>query len=301
MLGLLTLLAVGLLIVETAVVWQTVRTLTRPPRRTYAWALARGVPGDPSELPTPLPFESWTFRSRGRDLPVWEVAGNAPSGPVIVCSHGWGESRHAVFERLPALRPLASRIVAWDLPGHGDAPGSCRLGTSETADLGALVAHLREHSADARIVLHGWSLGAGVSIAAAAATSDAVAGVIAESPYRRAVTPAQRVLGLMHLPWRANLRPAMWLLGVAFGVGPRWRGFDRATHAAAVRCPLLVLHGDTDEVCPFANGVSIARAAPRGTLVTIPGGHHRDLWTEPAFAEKASGAVREFVRTLPRC
>ncbi len=43
--GLLTLLGVGLLIAMAFGVWHTARTLGRPPRRTYSWAVARAKPG----------------------------------------------------------------------------------------------------------------------------------------------------------------------------------------------------------------------------------------------------------------
>lgn len=286
--GLLLLLLLGLLAGLGAMTAWTAWLLSRPPRRTYAAAVARGRPGDPGELKLPLEFREWRFVSRGRRFPAWEVRGGRPGAPTLIISHGWGDSRVVMLGRIAALAPLFSRVIVWDLPGHGDAPDRCRLGTREAEDLAALVdAAMRR---DEALVLYGFSLGAGVSIVAAAQMKDRpLSGVIAEAPYRVPRTPARNVLKQLGLPWRWNLPPALRLLGV------RERGFDRADWASRVRAPLLVLHGARDAISPLEDGEAIARAAPMGRLVVAPEGEHLNLWTEPTLAEASLGAVREFV------
>src|SRR5204862_21161 len=155
------ILAIGLLVLWAGTVIGTAWMLTHPPKRTYASAVARGRPGDPSELDTPRRFESWSFTSRGKQFPVWEVAGDDPVGPTIVMTHGWADSRIGALVRVGALAPVASRIIMWDLEGHGEAPGWCALGLRETEDLIALA-----ERCGSRLVLYGWSLGAGVSLVA---------------------------------------------------------------------------------------------------------------------------------------
>lgn len=287
-------LLIGLVVWLIWLTWYTLRVLTRPYRRTYASALARGTPGDPSELPPgphgPRTFTSWEFDTAGLRLPVWDCPGDRVDGPVIVLSHGWGDSRIGGLSRVQRLAPFASRLILWDIPGHGDAPGTCTLGTHEVAALFALLEQL-----GGPVVLYGWSLGAGVSIATAA-IAPTVAAVIAEAPYRVPITPARNVMRGVGLPWRMNLAPAMSLLGIRFGVGPRWRGFDRAALATSLTAPLLVLHGEEDEVCPLEDGRAIAAAASRGTFVPIPGGRHHGLWTDPALADVCAARVEAFLR-----
>jgi pimeloyl-ACP methyl ester carboxylesterase len=277
--------------------------LTHPPRHTYAWAVARGRPGDPSELPgDPRRFEAWTFRSRGLELPAWEIAGDLArggaggEGPTVILTHGWGSSRVSAMRRLPAYLRSSSRVIMWDLPGHGDAPGVCRLGTAEVEDLLALVEAVMGEGKEGPLVLAGSSLGAGVSIAAAARSgAGLVAGVIAEAPYRVPITPARNVLRQHRLPYRLNLGPALWGLGVWFGVVPRWRGFDRAALAAGLRCPLLVLHGDQDDVSPVEDGRAIAGAAGEGRMVEVAGAGHNDLWAAGPFGERSAAIIGEFL------
>lgn len=297
-LGLATILAQGLVIAFALSVWWVARRIRRPPRRTYASALARGKPGDPSELLSPREFTEWSLDWRGLRLPVWDIPGDAPSGPVIVCTPGWADSRLGALSRLPALLPHASRVIAWDPPGLGDAPNWPRgplsgwpMGTREHEMLHAMLERLGD---ERPVVLFGWSAGGGISIVAAA-DHPSITGVIAEAPYRLAWTPAFRVLRMMKLPWRVNGPVAFALMGIRLGVGPRWRAFDRAEHASRLRCPLLVLHGDQDEVCPIDDGRAIANAAPRGTLAIIAGGHHNDLWTDETLAQRCADAIDRFL------
>lgn len=151
-----------------------------------------------------------------------------------------------------------------------------------------------------RVVLFGWSLGAGVSIAAAARGDARIAGVIAEAPYRRAIDPARAVMAAAGLPHTLNLPPAMASLGIRHGVGPGWRGFDRAELAAKVTTPLLVIHGEVDPVCDPADGQAIAEAAPHGRYVEIPGGTHNGLWTDADTLGVCQAAVDTFFSGLPR-
>ena len=288
------LLAIGLVVYVLALVWHTMRRLRRPPRRTYVSAVARGKPGDPSEALNGRAYETWAMRSDGLDLPVWDVAGDDPDGPVVIMVHGWGDARVGALARLPAIVPAASRVVMLELPGHGEAPGKCSLGAREVEDLCGLVERVRE--GDRKLVVFGWSLGAGVAIAAGAGTcSEQIDGIVAEAPYRLAPTPARNVLRNANLPHSVNLGPAMAVLGMRFGVGPQWRGFDRAELASKLACPLLVVHGAHDEVCPIEDGREIASRAPEGELCEIEGGRHNNLWTDEEPAETAGLAVRGFL------
>lgn len=308
--GLIAFAVVCLVLLFAGVTIATIRMLTRPPRRTYASALASGRPGDPSELPVPSShphhtwsWKQWAFRTQGLELPVWEVEGLDATGPTIILTHGWGDSRVGALPRISNFAPIASRLIAWDMPGHGDAPGTCSLGTTEVDALADLIEQLTV-DVTSRVVLYGWSLGAGVSIAAAAkrtaGASAPVVAVIAENPYRLARTPAANVLRLARLPHTPALDVSLWFLD-RFGRTPGLtrHDFDRQVHAARLTVPLLVIHGEDDNVCPVADGRDIAASARMGALSVIPRGGHHGLWTSSASQPLAFEAVRAFLQTLP--
>lgn len=303
MTGFIALLAIGLAILWLLGVITTAWRLTHPNRRTYAFMLRRGLPGDPGELPgEPRAFTNWTLTSRGRELPVWDIKGDDPAGPPVILTHGWGNSRYDALLRLAPFLPRVSRVIMWDQPGHGDAPGTCDLGVGEAQDLAALIERI---DAD-RVVLFGWSLGAGVSIAAAASKPERIVAVLAQAPYRLAYTPAKGVLSEAALPWRATLWPAMMLIGLVRRRKLTWAGqwpcFDRAAYAAKLNAPLLVIHGEQDRVCPLEDGRSIAESAPDGRLVVLPGAAHNGLWANPetkAALEREIGAFLDEVLSVP--
>ncbi len=293
-LGLLNLLAVGGAVAWVTAVLHTAWSLRHPPKRTYAWALHRRLPGDPGELDPPLQYEPFTFRGARAERPAWRVPGKSAGGPVVVMTHGWGSSRVGGLKRLATCVDHAREVIAWDLPGHGEAPGSARMGVDEHRDLLSLL----ETLGDAPIVLFGWSMGAGVSLRAAQAGRErfSIRAVVCEAPYVHPITPARNVIRLRGMPYRLNLRPAIALIGLTLGVGPRWRGFARDRVAGSLGdIPVTVIHGDADPVCPIADGRAITDAAPNGHLVQIEHGGHNNLWTDPTLAAASADALRSAI------
>ena len=62
----------------------------------------------------------------------------------------------------------------------------------------------------------------------------------------------------------------------------------------AVRCPVLVVHGERDEIVPYAIGAQVAEWTG-GTLVTVPDGGHGMPMRDPV---RFTLLVREFVESL---
>lgn len=319
--GLALMLGVGLVIAWSVGVWGLVRRLTRPPRRGYTYALSRGLPSNPAELPPvaepggwgppPLRFEEFEAKLRGGEASAkcWSVAGLRPEGPVVVFTHGWGESRVFGLPRLAVLAAGSKRVVMWDMPGQGESTGCCTLGEREVEDLREIVQAAT--GASDRVVLAGFSMGAGVSIALAAVwgqrSMPQLAGVVAEAPYRVPHTPARRVLEGANLPWRLMLGPAVTLVGWRLGQGLSWRPgpgsaprFDRAALARRVGVRMLVLQGENDDVSPREDAEAIAAAAPRGRLEMIAGAGHTDVWFQAGPRERAIATVRAFLDELAR-
>ena len=274
--------------------------MLHPPRRSYASAVARNQPGDPGELSPPLENEPWQADTSRGAIDLWDCAGENADGPVVVFTHGWSDSRIQSLVRMHALSPHASRMIAWDLPGHGDAIGRFTLGAREPELLAELAESVAERHTGRPLVLYGWSLGSGISIAAAHRLQHAgkpiVSHVIAEAPYRDPFTPARRALIEGGLPHRVVLRIALRVIGVFSGVGQRWRGFERAALAAEMDVPLLVIHGTADRICPYEHGVVIATSAPRGELLTIEGAEHRTLWTDERHRTEVLAACARVLR-----
>ena len=296
LLGLMQLLAIGFLVGIVGLIVYTAYLLTHPHRRTYAWAVSRHQPGDPGELDEPLSFEPCEIETERGSIPYWDIEGRDPNGPVVLMTHGWGSSRQGALKRMSAIADDAARIIAWDLPGHGEAPGNARMGCDEHKIALVLLDSLGE--LEQPLVLFGWSMGAGISLALCAQVQNSrpVSGVICEAVYNRPATPARAVLALRGMPHRLNLSPAIALLGYRLGVGARWSGFDRDQIAREIVVPILLLHGDRDPVSPITDAIAVREAAKYAELCTIEGGGHNNLWVDPVYREEARDAVVGFMK-----
>lgn len=231
------------------------REMVRPPRHTLGYALAKGLPCDPGELG--LAFEEWLLdRPDGARLPVWEVTGGAkprresgvPSPVVAVFIHGWGHSRIDMLAHMRTWHGRCDRAVFLDLRGHGEAGGSLSmLGSGETDDLLALL----ERLGDATFVLVGYSMGAVITLAAAASDHplhEKIAGVFAYAPYADFHSSLRGRLYRAAQPTRPITDLAMAWLRMT-GCPPRSL---TATDLRAVTAPVTIVHGDADVVSPPA-------------------------------------------------
>jgi pimeloyl-ACP methyl ester carboxylesterase len=311
----------GLLLLSLALLWcwcvgMTAWVLTHPPRRTYANALARGRPGDPGEVPPLLtsgsaqpPTRVWTEWSLTLPdvtlrLPVWDVTGQNPAGPTVIMLHGWGDSRIGALPRLQAAEATASRVLILESRGHGEAPGITALGTREVNDVSTL---LEVAGVKGDVHLWGWSMGAGIALAAAASAPEAgpyaIRGVFAESVYRRAATPAANVMLRSGVPTGFGiLACALKIVEVLGARGVTSASFDRAGHGARAsqrNVTLTFLHGTHDEISPLEDARSIVETCRAGhepgaartyvpvSLHEIQGAGHHGIWTDPSFAPLA--------------
>ncbi|MFW6206826.1 MAG: alpha/beta hydrolase, partial [Gemmatimonadota bacterium] len=146
-------------------------------------------PAPPVAVPSPPPGGLEEVRlelPEGGRATAWaEVPeGTTPEAPVALFFHGNGENletmrRAGVFGE---LRDLGVVFLVAEYPGYGRSPGRPSedgvLATGEAA-----LAWAREHHPRRPVVVAGWSLGAAVALRTAAEHSDAVAGLVAMSPW----------------------------------------------------------------------------------------------------------------------
>lgn len=290
--GLFILFAVAIAVIIAVGTLMLIRGLTHPPRLTYAVALARQMPTEPAELGLTAEERTFVFAD-GAKAPGWIIQGQASQGPALVITHGFGDSRLALLGRIPPLLPLFSRIVVYDLRGHGDSsyPIS-RLGGREPDDVLEVIS---QALGSEPVVLLGISMGAGFTIAAAErATQEAnIVGVVVEGPYRWPMQPVAKFFERRGIPAQPFCKLAEWHIQFwhgGFGV------YDRAALASRLKVPLLVLHGEHDPICPPEAGREIAAAAKRGRYVEFPAGRHCDLHDN--HSERYDQAIREFVSEL---
>ncbi|MDZ7751687.1 MAG: alpha/beta fold hydrolase [Gammaproteobacteria bacterium] len=230
-----------------------------------------------------------------------EVTDHGCGSVSVVLLHGWGLGAQIWEPVLPYLvRRFRVHVVT--LPGHGGAPP-----WPAQTDLGEQAGLLLEQLPAGAIWL-GWSLGAMVAIAAAAARPQAVAGLgvmaanarfVAAPEWPDGVEPAvfESFARLLHdAPEAARRRFAALLapaagerraLAAALAVEPAWAdrvhclarpldilaGADLRAQLPRIRCPVCWLLAEQDPLVPPSVASALGRVRPQWEVRRVPGGH----------------------------
>ncbi len=274
MLGLTILFLTALVLIallgSASIVW----FIVRPKRRTFAIALGIGLPTDPADLG--LTADEVMFHLPDHaTTPGWIIKGQTPDGPTVLILHGHHDGRYGALRFVNELARYAGKLVVFDWPSHGECTAHwMTCGTREPGDALAVLDGLPDEVRQKPVVLFGYSLGGQIAIKTAAMYPERFAAVIADGPYRRWDTPIRQRLIHHGVPFFIFLP----LVAAFFHLTGLIRGFDRVGYAKQLQCPLLILHGSDDRVCPIVEGQELADAAPCSTFVTIQGGRHNRLF-----------------------
>ncbi len=159
-------------------------------------------------------------------------------------------------DHLAAIRAAGSGVLIVSYRGYGKSEGSpSEEGIYRDAD--AAYDYLLAQGVSAnRIIVHGESLG--TAPAADLASRRDCAGLVLEAPFPSAAAVADTIL------------PGIGRYIVS--------GLETGEKIRNVHAPVLIIHGDRDQMIDYSLGVKVFEAANEPKqLWTIPGAHHNDL------------------------
>ena len=190
-----------------------------------------------------------------------------PGAPTVVHFHGNGEQLLGQRELDQLLGDAGLGFLAVEYPGYGASAGSpTEAGLYASAE--AALQFLREQGVKPeQMVLSGRSLGTGVAVEMARRGYGAR--MVLVSPYTSMVAMGQRMLPFL---------PAALLV--------RDR-FESLAKAPGISIPVLVIHGERDEVIPVEMGRTLGQRFPHATVVTVPRAGHNDVLDQDGLKEFA--------------
>src|SRR5947209_5451801 len=217
--------------------------------------------------PMPYPQGDWDLQAQVGAEDVWLTAGDGVrlnawwfpkpgSRFTTLFLHGNAANVTHRVDHAQAIASAGSASLVLDYRGYGKSKGHPNeQGLHLDADAAYDWLIRRGHLAN-RIILQGESLG--TAVATELASRRPCAGMILESP----LASLSKMAGI-----------------VVPVIGPLVaRGFDSEKLIRKVHVPLLVMHGDADEVVPFEQCQTVFSAANQPKdFWRIPGAHHNDL------------------------
>jgi uncharacterized protein len=230
---------------------------------------ARHVPDPP-----PGVDERWIVAEDGVRLHAW-YAPPDPGAPVLVWSHGNGGNVANRADVVLALRARGVGVLAYDYRGYGRSDGRpSEAGVYRDAHA-AYESERARGTAPGRIVCFGESLGSAVTLRLA--TERPCAGVALVAPFTTLADVARRHYGP---------------LGALAG-----DRFDALSCVRRLAVPLLVVHGDRDEIVPYELGERLFAAAPEPKrFVPAPGAHHNDVFDGAGVLDAIAAFAHEVAR-----
>lgn len=218
-----------------------------------------------------LPYEKVELTlANGVRVRGWGVFAPGVAKLVIWLPGSVGNIAHDL-SALAVLLPAGASVLMIDYPGFGESEGvPSERGCYATAEAAWEYARVERGFPPEAIVVFGRSLGGAVA-AWLAALHDCGGLVV--------------LGGLTSVPDIAARR--YWWLPVRYFCYIR---FNTLKRIRKVRCPVLVLHSETDEVIPMAHGRRIYQAAraPKRFLALCGGHYGADWQTAPELASELS-------------
>ena len=243
----------------------------------------------------------------------------APALPTVLFVHGAAHDHGVWALQSRYFAHHGRNALAVDLPGHGRSAGEPLASVPALADW--LVALLDALAVDAAALV-GHSMGALAALEAAARHPERIArlallGPAVPMPVAEALLDAAKrddhvalelINGWSFSPLDqlgGNPLPGVWMTGNSLRLMERFRPGSFYTDlvacptyanglsaAAKIRCPVLVILGQRDQMAPARNAVALVAALQTKRALTIPGCGHSLMVEAP---DAVLDALREFL------
>jgi hypothetical protein len=236
----------------------------------YPGAL-RGYASGPPPIPGLEPL--WLERAEGR-VEAWLLPAERGVGPrpLLVFAHGNGELIDDWPGAFEPIRGLGMSVLLVEYPGYGRSAGKPSQESIAAVMRSAYDAAVARPDVDPNaVVLYGRSLGGGA--VATLLGQREVAGLILQSTFTSAADMA----------WDLFKVPG-WLVRDPYPTREALERYDG---------PTLVIHGEADDLIPYAHGQALQRAARDAELITYACGHNDCPPSWPAFWRDIERFLRE--------
>jgi len=198
---------------------------------------------------------------------------------VVFFLHGNSGNLSDCLAEVDAFRQVNFDVVMFDYRGYGKSTGCIASEEQLGADVRAVWAEFAPQYEGKRVVISGQSLGTALAAGLAAELCEAGHSpdlTFLVSPYSSMGALAEELYPWVY-PWvpRQVLRYPLLT----------------AEHAARLSGPLMLIHGDKDELIGIHHSHALRTAAPAAQLLCVEGAGHSDVHKFPSFRKALEGAL----------
>ncbi|MGE3262372.1 MAG: alpha/beta hydrolase [Bacteriovoracia bacterium] len=252
-----------------------------PDRNTYV---------DAAKL-NPAPEDIFFTAGGGEKLHGWYFRQNTgkKTRAVILFYHGNGQNISSQFSYLHWILNSPYDFFIFDYEGYGKSTGSPSP-ENTVRDGAAALAWLHAREPKLPIVVFGQSLGGIIALRNMIDLKEKypIPLVIVDSTFSSYKRIARKKLAGLWFTWPFQWMP--WLV-LSDGYAPR------GEIARIAPTPLLVIHGDIDQIVPFASGEELfAEAGEPKEFWKIDGGYHTDLFQHKGIRERFLARIEKALK-----
>jgi uncharacterized protein len=225
-----------------------------------------------------LPFADVQVPGELGRMPAWLVPSGGDAWAIVV--HGINDNPEVGLRILPTLRraglPSLSITYREDLGAPPSPDGFHHMGLTEWRDLAATARYALSHGAR-RLVLIGYSMGGSLvtQFMQRSPLAPRVAGLVLDAPaldWQEILSFNATEMGLPgFMAW-----PVEWAIGAR--IDADWESLDAVEHPEAFQLPILLFHGDEDDVVPISTSDEFAAELPQVTYYRAPRAGHTEAW-----------------------
>jgi pimeloyl-ACP methyl ester carboxylesterase len=246
----------------------------------YLWFRQEHLLFEPTRLPNDKPLvddadvhERW-IDVPGARLSTAQLRLPNPRG-VIFFLHGNSGNLKDCLVDLDAFRQVNFDVVMFDYRGYGKSTGCIESENQLRADVRTVWTEFAKQYEGKRVVISGQSLG--TALAAGLAAELCEAGRTPDLTFLVSPYSSMRALADELYPWvpRQVLRYPL----------------HTAEHAARLSGPLMLIHGDKDQLIGIHHSHALRTAAPAAQFLCVEGAGHNDVHKFPSFRKALEGAL----------
>lgn len=233
----------------------------------------------PTDLGLPE-HQVWLKSVNGKRLHGWYIPADRV-GPAVIVLHGWGGNAALMLPLAPFLHAAGFHALFLDARNHGFSEHDRFMSMPRFAeDLDVATRWLLTHDDVSTVGVVGHSVGAGAAILSAS-RSDQFSAVVSVASFAHPEEVMRDWMNRLPGPiLELALVYMQWLIGYRFDkIAPRHT-------IRSVTSPLMLVHGDCDQVVPIRNLRELEAAKPDAETVIVVDGAHSDLGAFVAYVPK---------------